>query len=863
MRFQQLKSASACLIAGITVTTLLGQAPPPAPAPIPAPPAAAPAAPPSPAPAPAAPVEKPKAPDTPPIIKIDGKLKLNFADAPVDTVLGYLSEVAGLVVIRDEEVKGRITVISKQAMPLDEALQVINSVLKEKGYTAVRTGKTLKVISLSNAKKSNVPVRIGTDPELVPETDEILTQVMPLKHVDAVRLKTDLASLLSDNADLASNQASNSLIMTDVAVNIRRFCQIISAMDTATAEVVDVKVFPLKYASSTETAKLLNDIFKETNSRKSGGGSNPMTAYLQARASGQDSRDAARNAMGGGKSKGETPLIASADTRTNTVVVSASPDALITVAHIVAQLDANPSSEQSVLVYQVKNGTASKMQTVLSTLFQTSTTQGGRTGTRSGSSSNSTAGVNRERGGRGDTYTGGGGAPSGGSPFGGGSPFPGGSPFGGSPFGGGPPGFPGGGPPGSSGDPRSGFLDALRRGLSPESAQNAAELVGQVYVVADEDTNTLLMMANPKHFDIIKKILADLDRAIPQVLIKVLIAEVTHNDDLDIGTEFSILNLGPGGSNLSTTFDSALGLTGGGLVYKLITDEVTANIHALEKEGKLEVLSRPYILASENQAATINVGQEVPFVRNTRTDSLGQIINTIQYDDIGIILNVTPHINPDGIVVMDISQEVSAIGNKTVNISEGVPAPVIEKRSAKTRVSIKNSQTIVIGGLIEDSRNTTDSKIPILGDIPILNLLFSRQERSRTKKELLIFLTPHVAKMPEMLQPMSDDEKAGMKLVPDAIAPGVTEEYFRGMQRGATPKDFEVPAAPDAPSGPKQIKVPALTPNSPKPPETPAPQQPAQPAPIPPPASDPPPGPSGLGSSDGLKAPYNRANDEP
>ena len=301
-------------------------------------------------------------------------------------------------------------------------------------------------------------------------------------------------------------------------------------------------------------------------------------------------------------------------------------------------------------------------------------------------------------------------------------------------------------------------------------------------------------MTASKNFERVKEIIAQLDRVIPQVLIKVLIAEVTHDRTLDLGLEFSILNLRPSerGSELFTDFDvtdfEAADQTGG-LVMKLLEKDVTATLRALDAVGKLDILSRPYILTSDNQPATITVGQEVPFIRQTRTTETGQTINTIEYEDIGIILKVTPHINPDGLVIMDIAPEISTVTAVTVPISEGVEAPVYAKRSAESRVGILDGQTIVIGGLVEDQKTEDVSKIPLLGDIPLLGRLFSRTVKKTGKTELLIFLTPHVAPEAEALKAISEGERAGSKAVSGAVEPGAFEEHMKGMQRGKNPAD--------------------------------------------------------------------------
>jgi type II secretory pathway component GspD/PulD (secretin) len=150
-------------------------------------------------------------------------------------------------------------------------------------------------------------------------------------------------------------------------------------------------------------------------------------------------------------------------------------------------------------------------------------------------------------------------------------------------------------------------------------------------------------------------------------------------------------------------------------------------------------------------------------------------------------VDVTPHINPDGQVILDVQPEISALTTQTVNIGQGISPPVISDRSASTRVGIRDGQTIVIGGLMQDQKTLTRSKIPILGDIPLLGYIFGRTEVGSTKTELLIFLTPHVALMPDALNPMSQDELQGTKLTPNAVAPGRFEEHMQGMRRGNVP----------------------------------------------------------------------------
>jgi general secretion pathway protein D len=682
-----------------------------------------------------------------PLATPDVPILMNFRDATIDTVLDHLAEVAGLVIIKPAEVQGRITVINRQPMSVDEAVAVLDTVLRGKGYAAVRMNRTLKIVSVAQATKSAVPVRVGADPLKIALTDQVITQVVPIQNAEATQLLKDLGPVLSENAAATSNAGSNTIVITDTSANVNRIVQVISAMDQALTTASEVKVFPLQYARASDTAKLINDTFGEGATRRSSDRSGRSRFPFFDRGRGREN-EAEQPGI-----RSDTPVTASADDRTNTVVVTASASMITVISGVIAELDANPVAQQGVFIYKVLHGNATNLQSVLSTLFGTNTTSNSRnnTGSVPGSNANRSRGDNQSR-------------------------FPEVSIVGG-----------GNTASNSNNDPRAAFREAMARAagnLSNESLEAASDLRGQVEVVADADTNSLLVMTAPTNFERVRQIISDLDHDVPQVLIKVLIAEVTHSDGVDVGAEFSVLDA-PSNSELFTDFGvDAAAAVSGGFAYRLVAGDVSATLRALEEVGKLEILSRPYILASDNQEASITVGSEVPFIRNTRITDNGDTINTIQYDDVGILLTVTPHINDSGLVTMDVAPEISAISGDTVPISETVDAPVIEKRSASTRVAIPTGKTIVIGGLMQDQKTATISKVPILGDIPLIGLLFQRQQNEKRKTELLIFLTPHIATDPDKLKAISEDEQRGTQIVPHAVQPGEFDRHLRGMQRG-------------------------------------------------------------------------------
>ena len=232
------------------------------------------------------------------VVKTNGTMmvKLNFQDTPLQAVLEYLSETAGLMVVSNEPlVDGRMTVISRQPISLDEAVSLINSILKEKGLTTVLTGKVLKGVTLEAAKTESLPVFSGRDPDAIVASDDVVTYVIPVRYVTAAALKENLAALVPAHASLEANEDGNALIITDTMANIQRLMKIVAALDTHMASVSEIRVFRLVNADAASAATMINSIFgnegqQSGNSRagnnRAGGrggqqGFNPMRMMME------------------------------------------------------------------------------------------------------------------------------------------------------------------------------------------------------------------------------------------------------------------------------------------------------------------------------------------------------------------------------------------------------------------------------------------------------------------------------------------------------------------------------------------------------------------------------------------------------
>jgi len=245
------------------------------------------------------------------VVKSEGevKIKLNFQDAPLQTVLEYLSETTGLTVVSDEPLfDGRMTVISRQPISLEQAVSLINSILKERGLTTVLNGKVLKVVTLEKAKQESVPVFSGRDPEAVIPSDDVVTYVIPVRYVTATALRQNLQALLPEYASLEANQDGNALIITDTTANIKRMMKIVAALDTYMATVAEIRVFRLVNADATSAANMINSMFEQNQqgSSRAGragqqGGVNPMQMMMNQLGGGPGGLGGGPGGFGGGR----------------------------------------------------------------------------------------------------------------------------------------------------------------------------------------------------------------------------------------------------------------------------------------------------------------------------------------------------------------------------------------------------------------------------------------------------------------------------------------------------------------------------------------------------------------------------------
>ena len=341
-------------------------------------------------------------------------------------------------------------------------------------------------------------------------------------------------------------------------------------------------------------------------------------------------------------------------------------------------------------------------------------------------------------------------------------------------------------------------------GRGNTSQQQAYTPNGQVgnATISVDDSGNLVVIGDDATIAQIQQAVAAMDRPKPQVLIKVVFLEVQHNDSLDIGIEG---NWGKGiGNSMTGTVANVFGVNGlntltknfnavgpapivpaltaaspGAGLYQILGRDFQATLRAIAQAGKAQLLSRPSILARDRQPATIQVGQNVPLITGVNFTTFGNQINTVTYTPVGIILRVTPYITPDGMIQMIVSPSTSSLDpTLSVPIAAGVNAPVIDIRSADTVAITPDGQTVVIGGLMTSDKSSSQSKIPFLGDIPLLGNLFKRQTKSGTKSELLIFLTPHIIRTPVQLASVSEREQGQNPLIQKSVSESELDRFL-------------------------------------------------------------------------------------
>ncbi len=580
----------------------------------------------------------------------------------------------------------------------------------------------------------------------------------------------------------SADDYSNSVIVNAPTREQDQVADLIEQIDKQTDQPQKSQVYPLKYAAAADLVAVVQNVLI-SNAPRGRGGTGGGQQTIDQRFGGGGGFGGFGGGFGRGAAAGQGNVVAEA--RTNSLIITATQDNLDLVTKVVKELDKPITFESSTFVITLENARADQMADVLNQSF--GSRNGGRTGTtRSTTGQTGAAGRtntnNRNAGGgnNGPATLGRSQEPpqnndpisvgladpmatagelatnvtvqQGFGGFGGG--------FGGGGFGQG--GFGGG-------TNRTQQNQGLRGLDSQGRVVNLRDLTGQVTIIPDINTNSIVIVTSPENRALLQQIVEQLDKIPEQVMIETVIVEASLDATDKLGIEWNLTQgagsvLGAlGAKDTKGAATSAFGNQASttqpqGLRYTLTGGQYGAFMNALKTDARFEVLSTPRIFTSNNSTAEINISQSLPYVTSTQTN--GQGVQTFNYSflDVGIILTVTPRITSNGYVTMDVTQT----ANDFVRYTD-FNAPVVNQREAQTTVSVKDGETIVLGGIIKNSISATTNKIPVLGDIPVLGKLFQSNGTTKSKTELLVFLTPRIVRDSEEARKLREDTQKQMQ----------------------------------------------------------------------------------------------------
>jgi general secretion pathway protein D len=580
----------------------------------------------------------------------------------------------------------KVTIMAPNRMSQADAYSVFLAALSTMGLTVVPKGNIFRIVESPTAKSETVPIyRQGVPPN----QDQIIRYILRPSNTSVETLRQALESIRSNAGSVAV--AGSLLLITDYASQVRDMMSIARAIDVPGAS-DGIYTIPVKYADATQLATRLNEILGIGGGGRPGGGG-PRAAA----APGQPGVPAA----GGDDVSGAVPSKIMVDDRTNTLIVVSGEPGYLRVKGLVARLDIALETEggASINVYQLQNALADELaQTLNSALGQAPQRPGGR---------------------------------------------------------GGQPGAPAAPPPsGPIGD--------------------GTALEGQVRIIGDKATNSLLVMSSGRDFVAIKRVIKDLDLPRRQIFIEALILEVQLSKGLSLGSsshggaplgDSSLVLAGVQTPDLRslnlTSLVAASGLIGGLIGAPLANSQQFLGtsipsygllFQALANQDNTNVLSAPHVIAIDNEKAEFSVGNNIPYKAGLTFGGIGlpqqgggqaagSIGQNIQREKLNLSLNVTPHISSNDAVRLEIEQETKDIGGQDPELG-----PTWTERKLKTQVVVNDQQSVVIGGLIQERDIYSETKVPLLGDIPILGYLFKYAKKSKRKTNLLILLTPYIIK---------------------------------------------------------------------------------------------------------------------
>ncbi len=640
-------------------------------------------------------------------------ITLNFVNAEIESVARTLATLSNRNLVVDPRVKGTINLSTELPVSPNEAWSQFLAALRLQGFAMVETKGLYKIVPEADAKLQGGNVQEIYKGNGGSGSGQIVTHIFKLNFEQANNLVPVLRPLISPNNTINVNPGNNSIIITDYADNLQRMARIIATLDVSNAS--DVEVIHLKHAIAVDLAPLVLRLVES-------GSNMPQAAATP------------------GQTGAEYKTTLLAEPRSNTLILrAANPARVALVKSLVTKLDqpggTNPSG--NIHVVYLKNADATKLATTLRAALNGQST--GATGTTTAANT----------------------------------------------------------PTSPMASPLANTTTGSTLGSTTPSSGSATG--GQIQ--ADTATNSLIITAPEPQYRQLRAVIDMLDQRRAQVMVESLIAEVNADRAAQMGIQWQTASGSNGGTvgiigtnfnnNLSTSIGSgniinaaggsstALTTLGNGLnlgTAKQINGTYVLSSLAtfLQQNGQGNVLSTPTLLTLDNEEAKIVVGQNVPFVtgqytnNNTNNGSVNPF-QTVERKDVGLTLKVKPQISETGTVKLTIFQEVSSVVPNSVGSTTGL---ITNKRSIESNVLVDDGSIIVLGGLLSDEYSGAGSQVPLFGDIPIIGWLFKSESRSRTKKNLMVFLRPVVVRDAAASDALSNNRYQQMMGLQQSAQPG-------------------------------------------------------------------------------------------
>lgn len=670
------------------------------------------------------------------------KITLNYKDSPLDMILDDYSEWTGRTLIKSPSVpKVTVTLRSFTELTVEEALVALDSVLSMHNITLVPMGeKFFRVVATANARTEGMPLGVAEDDEEFADTDKLITRLIRLQHIPPAEAQPLLQSILHGYGKMQVMEQINSILVTDTSANLLRIQEVLKLIDLPIELKIQHRIYTLQHAKASDIASKLNEIIQTSQETQGGEGAAARTvptraappgvirARTPAEEAGATAADVTRALAERGIAQGRVKIIS--DERTNIMIIISDPVNFKFFDEIVAILDVPTDPEITVKVVQLEYAAAEDISGTLNEFIGVAKADDGAAGTGASAAPGQAAA-------QGQTLR----------------------------------------------DYAIQRAQARAAAVSAEEKAKIGQLSPDTRILADKRTNSLLLMGRRADIAALEEIIAELDVMLAQVIIETVILEVSLSKNLTYGVDWlqksmTVVNenrQGPrGGLNVTepvmsfgggwATTDrdvngfkdgsriqrNNISLSGGALSYYLTMFDlnVDAIIRMAASSSDARVLSTPVILTTDNTEAKIIAGEERPIVTSTTTDS-GTAAQTSHYEykNIGLELTVTPHINPNGFVVMEITQTADNVLDNVM--IDGNEVPVISKRELTAEIAVNDRSTIILGGLVNTRNSRGRTKVPILGDIPLLGTFFRADSKNDTRSELVILITPYVLLSPE------------------------------------------------------------------------------------------------------------------